>query len=82
MNLISALGAYSFFENKPKVLIGYVVEDTGQPGLFRNTGLSLHDTSQQLPVSATRAADMLCLQANTKFRLQMALSYPELRHSL
>lgn len=28
MNLISALGAYCFFENKPKAIVGYVIEDT------------------------------------------------------
>lgn len=28
MNLISALGAYCFFENKPKALVGYDIEDT------------------------------------------------------
>ena len=34
MNLISALGAYCFFENKPKALAGYVIEDTKQLSLF------------------------------------------------
>ena len=34
MNLISALGAYYFFENKPKTLKGYVFEDTKQLRLF------------------------------------------------
>lgn len=34
MNLISALGAYCFFENKPKALTGYFVEDSGHPSLF------------------------------------------------
>ncbi len=34
MNLISALGAYCFFENKPKALVGYVIEDTKQLSLF------------------------------------------------
>ena len=28
MNLISALGAYCFFDNKPKALQGYCIEDT------------------------------------------------------
>ena len=30
MNLISALGAYCFFDNKPKALQGYCIEDTKQ----------------------------------------------------
>ena len=34
MNLISALGAYCFFENKPKALVGYTIEDTRQLCLF------------------------------------------------
>ena len=34
MNLIAALGAYCFFENKPKALTGYVIEDTKQLMLF------------------------------------------------
>lgn len=34
MNLISALGAYCFFENKPKALMGYAFEDTKQLCLF------------------------------------------------
>ena len=34
MNLISALGAYCFFENKPKAFVGYVIEDTKQVSLF------------------------------------------------
>lgn len=34
MNLISALGAYCFFENKPKALTGYVIENTKQLSLF------------------------------------------------
>ena len=34
MNLISALGAYCFFENKPQALVGYVIEDTRQLSLF------------------------------------------------
>ena len=34
MNLISALGAYCFFENKPKALTGYAIEDTKQLSLF------------------------------------------------
>ena len=34
MNLISALGAYCFFDNKPKALVGYVIEDTKQLSLF------------------------------------------------
>ena len=34
MNLISALGAYSFFENKPQALAGYTIEDTRQLSLF------------------------------------------------
>ena len=34
MNLISALGAYCFFDNKPKALTGYVIEDTKQLSLF------------------------------------------------
>ena len=34
MNLISALGAYCFFDNKPKALQGYCIEDTKQLTLF------------------------------------------------
>ena len=34
MNLISALGAYCFFDNKPKALKGYCIEDTKQLTLF------------------------------------------------
>ena len=34
MNLISALGAYCFFDNKPQALQGYVIEDTKQLSLF------------------------------------------------
>jgi hypothetical protein len=34
MNLISALGAYCFFDNKPQALTGYVVEDTKQLTIF------------------------------------------------
>lgn len=34
MNLISALGAYSFFDNKPTALVGYSIEDTRQLSLF------------------------------------------------
>lgn len=34
MNLISALGAYCFFDNKPQPLVGYVIEDTKQLSLL------------------------------------------------
>ena len=34
MNLISALGAYCFFDNKPKALQGYCIEDTKQLSFF------------------------------------------------
>ena len=34
MNIISALGAYCFFDNKPKALTGYVIEETKQLSLF------------------------------------------------
>lgn len=34
MNLISALGAYCFFDNKPAALVGYSIEDTRQLSLF------------------------------------------------
>ena len=34
MNLISALGAYCLFDNKPKALQGYCIEDTKQLSLF------------------------------------------------
>ena len=34
MNLISALGAYCFFDNKPKALQGYCIKDTKQLSLF------------------------------------------------
>ena len=33
-NLISALGAYCFFDNKPKALQGYCIEGTKQLSLF------------------------------------------------
>lgn len=34
MNLISALGAYCFFDNKPKAFVGYTIEKTNQLSLF------------------------------------------------
>lgn len=34
MNLISALEAYCFFDNKPKALQGYCIENTKQLSLF------------------------------------------------
>lgn len=34
MNLISALGAYCFFDNKTKALQGYCIENTKQLSLF------------------------------------------------
>ena len=34
MNLISALGAYCFFDNKPKALQGYCIENTKLLSLF------------------------------------------------
>ena len=34
MNLVAALGAYCFFDNKPEALQGYTVEQTKQMGLF------------------------------------------------
>ena len=34
INIISALGAYCFFDNKPKALTRYVIEDTKQLSLF------------------------------------------------
>ena len=34
INIISALGAYCLFDNKPKALTGYVIEDTKQLSLF------------------------------------------------
>ena len=34
MNLISVLGAYCFFDNKPMALQGYCIEDIKQPSLF------------------------------------------------
>ena len=34
MNIISALGAYCFFDNKPKALPGYCIENTNQLSLF------------------------------------------------
>ena len=34
MNLMSAWGAYCFFDNKPKALQGYCIEDTKQLSLF------------------------------------------------
>ena len=35
MNIISALGAYCFFDNKPKALPGYCIENTNQLSLFK-----------------------------------------------
>ncbi len=35
MNIMSALGAYCFFENKTKALVGYTIENTRQLSLFR-----------------------------------------------
>ncbi|EHJ39037.1 hypothetical protein HMPREF0673_01743 [Leyella stercorea DSM 18206] len=34
INLISALEAYCFFDNKPRALQGYCIEDTKQLSLF------------------------------------------------
>ena len=34
MTIVSALGAYCFFDNKPEALQGYVIEDTKQLALF------------------------------------------------
>ena len=34
MNLIAALGAYCFFDNKPEVIQGYCIEDNKQLSLF------------------------------------------------
>jgi hypothetical protein len=34
MNLIAALGAYCFFDNKPEAIQGYCIEDTNQLSLF------------------------------------------------
>jgi hypothetical protein len=34
MNIISALGAYCFFENKPRALEGYHIEQTRQLSMF------------------------------------------------
>jgi hypothetical protein len=34
MNLIAALGAYCFFDNKPEAIQGYCIEDTKQLSLF------------------------------------------------
>ena len=34
MNLISAFGAYCFFDNEPKALQGYCIEDTKQLSRF------------------------------------------------
>ena len=34
INIISALGAYCFFDNKPKAPTGYVIEDTIPLSLF------------------------------------------------
>jgi len=34
MNLIAALGAYCFFDNKPEAIQGYYIEDTNQLSLF------------------------------------------------
>ncbi len=33
-NLIAALGAYCFFDNKPEAIQGYCIEDTNQLSLF------------------------------------------------
>ncbi|MDT3387210.1 MAG: transposase, partial [Bacteroidota bacterium] len=34
MNLISAVTAYCFFDNKPAALVGYTIEGTRQLSLF------------------------------------------------
>ena len=34
MNLIAALGAYCFFDNKPEALQGYTIEQSKQLTLF------------------------------------------------
>lgn len=34
MNMVAALAAYSFFDNKPKALQGYYIENTKQLMLF------------------------------------------------
>jgi len=34
MNIISALGAYCFFENNPKALEGYHIENTRQLSMY------------------------------------------------
>lgn len=34
MNLISAMAAYCFFDNKPEALVGYTIEDTKQLSIF------------------------------------------------
>ena len=34
MNIIAALGAYCFFDNKPEAIQGYRIEDTKQLSLF------------------------------------------------
>ena len=34
MNMIAALAAYCFFENKPQALEGYCIEDTRQLVMF------------------------------------------------
>ena len=44
MNLISALGAYCFFDNKPKALQGYCIEDTKQLSLFKGQIHSFHSS--------------------------------------
>ena len=44
MNLISALGAYCFFDNKPEALQGYCIEDTKQLALFQGQIHSFHSS--------------------------------------
>ena len=36
MNLISALGAYCFFPNKPHALTGYTIENTNSSAYFKS----------------------------------------------
>ncbi len=56
MNLISALGAYSFSDNKTAALDGYTVEDPRQLCLFRFVIPNSGNNFKQSEAMSTRAA--------------------------
>ena len=74
MNLISALGAYCFFDNKPKALQGYRIEDTKTAV----TILRAKTTSFNLLLLPT-SNGMGRRRMHAAFILDKTLGYPELR---